>query len=117
MRDVLSHLERILSRLATPDSLGAEEVGHLTQDWDAAMLLLEHFPEDEAFHALPPSEKIYLRVRLQRLMQKVSEIQALLVAHKSDIARQIFTENRRFQSLQSRYAASFDGTSRLHQKV
>ena len=117
MRTVLAHLERILERLSTPESLEAEEVGFLAQDWDAAMLRLEQIPEEAAFAALPESEKIYLRVRLQRLMQKMPAVEALLIAHKSAVAQQIFTENRRFQSLHSRYRASFGGTSQLQQKA
>lgn len=117
MRATLSHLERILERLSAPESLEAEEVGHLAQDWDAAMLLLERFPDGAAFRALSPSEKIYLRVRLERIIQRMPDVQAMLIAHKSVVAQQIFTENRRFQSLQSRYAASFGGTSRLRQKA
>lgn len=117
MRSVLAHLERILERLASPESLEAEEVGYLAQDWDAAMLQLEQFPEGDASEALPPSEKIYLRVRLQRIIDKLPEVQARLVAHKSSVAQQLFTENRRLRSLHTRYAASFGGTSRLHQTV
>ena len=117
MRDILAHLERILERLSTPESLEAEEVGHLAQDWDSAMLQLENFPNGEVFRGLAPSEKIYLRVRLERVIKKLPDVQALLVAHKSAVAQQIFTENRRFQSLHSRYVASFGGTSKLHHKV
>lgn len=117
MREVLASLERILERLLTPESLAAEEVGFLVQDWDSAMLLLETFPDGEGVGALVPSERIYLRVRLERIMKKVPDVQAVLVAHKSAVAQQIFTENRRFQSLHSRYIASFGGTSNLRQKV
>ena len=117
MRTVLSQLERILDRLSAPESLEAEEIGFLAQDWDAAVLRLEQIPEEAGFALLPESEKIYLRVRLQRLMQKMPAIEALLITHKSAVAQQLFTESRRFQSLHSRYLAGFDGTSRLQQKA
>lgn len=117
MKDILAHLERILERLSTPESLEAEEVGYLAQDWDHAILQLEAFPQGEAFKKLSSSERLYLRVRLERIMERTPEIEALLVTHKSAIAQQIFTENRRFQSLHSRYLASFDGTARMHHKA
>ena len=117
MRTLLSQFETILDRLSSPESLEAEEVGHLAQDWDVAVQRLEQLSADKALETLPESERIYLRVRLQRIIQRMPEVQALLVAHKSAVARQIFTENRRFQSLHNRYIASFGGTSRLHQKV
>ena len=76
MRDVLARLEKILDRLSVAESLTAEEVGLLAHDWDAAMGALEKVPHQEAAaQALPTSERIYLRVRLERIIKRVPEVQ------------------------------------------
>ncbi|MBF0400424.1 MAG: hypothetical protein HQL90_06615 [Magnetococcales bacterium] len=117
MRAILSQLEAILDRLAQPERLSAEEVGFLLRDWDTAMACLEGFPESAAAAALAPGEKLYLRVWLQRILERLPVVQDLLVVHKSDLAKQLFSENRRLKSLNSRYSAEFWGNSRLQQKV
>ena len=114
MRAVLLHLEAILDRLTTPDALSATEVGFLAREWDEAMARLEGFPAGEA---LPAAEKLYLRVALQRIIQRLPAVQDLLVAHKSDMAQQIFSEKRRFQALNSRYSSAFQGLSTMHRKA
>ncbi len=117
MKEILARLEAILDALAKPEELTAEAVGGLAREWDEEMVRLDHFPESGAFQALSPGDRLYLQVWLQRLLDRLPSVQALLVAHKSDVARQLFSENRRFQALNSRYSAEFQDISRLHQKA
>lgn len=117
MRAILSELDAILDKLAQAETLSAEEVGFLVRDWDAAILRLEQFPEGGDAVDLSPGERLYLRVWLTRILERLPVVQERLVAHKSHISKQLFSENRRLQSLNSRYSAEFWGTSRLHQKA
>ncbi|MEO5362018.1 MAG: hypothetical protein H7838_00120 [Magnetococcus sp. DMHC-8] len=114
MRAILAQLESILDRLAAPDRLTADEVGFLAREWDDTMTRLDHFPDSDT---LPPGEKLYLRTWLQRLLQRLPAVQEQLLLHKSDIAKQLFSENRRFQALNNRYSAEFWGTGTMHQKA
>ncbi|MEO5348752.1 MAG: hypothetical protein H7836_03790 [Magnetococcus sp. YQC-3] len=117
MKELLTRLDAILDGLAKPEDLTAEAVGLLAQEWDALMGRLEQLPESAAYQALSPGDKLYLRVWLQRILDRLPAVQGGLSAHKSDIARQLFSENRRFQAINSRYSAEFHGSSQLHQKA
>lgn len=117
MRAILSQLDAILDKLTQAETLSAEEVGFLVRDWDAAIARLEQFPESALSADLSSGERLYLRVWLARILERLPVVQDLLVVHKSDISKQLFSENRRLQSLNSRYSAEIWGTSRLHQKA
>ncbi|MBF0162242.1 MAG: hypothetical protein HQL88_08130 [Magnetococcales bacterium] len=115
MKSILARLDLLLDRLSMPERLGVEEGASLLQEWDETMALLEHFPETTAFACLPAGERLYLQVWLQRIQQRLPAVQSGLLAHKSELAKQLFSENRRFQSLNSRYAADTGGSATLHQ--
>ncbi|MBF0461884.1 MAG: hypothetical protein HQL87_10850 [Magnetococcales bacterium] len=117
MRTVLLHLDAILDRLTKAEQLSAKEVGFLVREWGEAMARLERFPDSEAFRVLPAGEKLYLRVSLQRIIDRLPAVQHLLLTHKSDVAKQLFSEKRRFQALNSRYSAAFQGEGTLHRKA
>lgn len=113
MKNALIQLETILDRLANPEALEAEELGHLVRDWDTAIRKLDAFPED---NTLSTSEKAPLRFRLKRIIQRVPDIQSLLIQNKSDIAKRLFSENRRFKALSNGYGA-MQRNSRSRQTV
>ncbi len=117
MKVILSRLEAILDRLSHPHLLTAEEVGFLAREWDETMDLLERFPDGAAFRALSAGDKLFLRTWLQRLLRRLPTVLNRLVAQKSDIAQQLFSESRRLQAMNQRYFAEFRGTGTLHQKA
>ena len=114
MKGILSRLDALLDRLAAPDRLGVEESTLLVQEWDETMLHLENFPDSAEFSLLSGGDKLYLRIWLQRLLRRLPTVQAGVLAHKSALAKQLFSENRRFNALNSRYAA---GGATLHQRA
>ncbi|MEO5339755.1 MAG: hypothetical protein H7837_04440 [Magnetococcus sp. MYC-9] len=115
MKEILSRLESILDRLTEPERLTAEEVGVLAQEWDVHLALLDAFPEGDIYRRLPAGERLYLRVWLQRIQERLPAVQELLTAHKSELAQQLFSENRRFRAINSRYSADTWSGATLHQ--
>ncbi|MBF0096595.1 MAG: hypothetical protein HQM04_08560 [Magnetococcales bacterium] len=103
MRSILARLETILSRLLDPSRLSAEEVGFLAREWGEGLVALEQFPVAD-LERCSAGEQLYLRTWLQRLLRRMPEVQAVLVAHKADVAAQLFSENRRAKALHSQYA-------------
>uniref|UniRef100_UPI00187D1BED hypothetical protein n=1 Tax=Candidatus Magnetaquicoccus inordinatus TaxID=2496818 RepID=UPI00187D1BED len=116
MRVILSNLETILDRLLDPSRLSAEEVGFLAREWEEGMVALEQIPEAE-MAAVSAGERLYLRTWLQRLVQRMPEVQAALLAHKAEVAAQLFSENRRVKALNSHYAVESHRSSQWSQKA
>ncbi|MBF0429338.1 MAG: hypothetical protein HQL94_10480 [Magnetococcales bacterium] len=116
MRSILTRLETILSRLLDPSRLSAEEVGFLAREWDEGMVALEQFPAAD-LERCSAGERLYLRTWLQRLLQRMPEVQAVLIAHKADVAAQLFSENRRVKALHSHYAVESSRPSQWSHKA
>lgn len=99
MDAALTHLERILDRLSNPEKLQSDEVGFLAREWDTAVARLQTLvargPKSPARQRLRP--------RLAQVIQRMSEVEEKLTRHKSAVARQLFSENRRFQALRRGY--------------
>ncbi|MBF0179853.1 MAG: hypothetical protein HQM03_07490 [Magnetococcales bacterium] len=103
MRDIpelLFRLEGLLDRLAEPERLDGEDVGEVMAQWDEDMAALEaltaKFPD-----GVTPGDGT--RERLTRFVKRIAEVQPELVKHKSEVADQLFAENRRMQSLRRGY--------------
>ncbi|MBF0177737.1 MAG: hypothetical protein H7833_21335 [Magnetococcus sp. DMHC-1] len=97
MDDTLDRLEQLLNLMAKPDEIEMDRLMCLTGEWEGVvqLLLLEsrvrsHLAED----------KVRWRVRLEGLLARLPEIHAGLVAYQSEVAAQLYAENRRVQSLQ-----------------
>ena len=116
MRAILTRLETILNHLLDPSRLSAEEVGFLAREWDESMVALEQLSEAELARC-SAGERLYLRTWLQRLMQRMPEVQAVLVAHKAEVAAQLFSETRRVKALNSRYAVESSRPSQWSKKA
>ncbi|MBF0295383.1 MAG: hypothetical protein HQL96_09360 [Magnetococcales bacterium] len=98
--ELLWRLESLLDRLAAPERLDGEEVGEMIALWDEEMAALEaitaRFPE-----GVTPGDGT--RERLIRFVKRIDEVQPELVRHKSEVADQLFAENRRVQSMRRGY--------------
>ena len=109
IESTLGELGRVLDRLTEPEELAAEELAQLARVWDVAAERLDRLAEAAGGRGDPRLRDLN-RARLKQLIQRLPEIQERLSRHKSDIARQLFSENRRFQSLRSGYGAASRGS-------
>ncbi|MBF0628178.1 MAG: hypothetical protein HQL91_08140 [Magnetococcales bacterium] len=106
--DILQRLHALLDQCAAPEVLSGEELAVLMGEWDREMIRLEsftdHFPD-----GVTPGDGT--RERLNRLVKRINEVQPVLVRHKSEVADQLFSENRRVQALRQGYGAVVNGPS------
>lgn len=114
IQEILTRLEAILERLALPGGLSGDEVAGLSQAWDVDMTRLEshasRFPA-----GVTPGDGT--RERMQRFVARIHEVQTQLSLHKSEIADQLFSENRRMQSLRRGYGVLTNGAGLLSHKA
>lgn len=111
---IVQRLDALLDQFATPETLSGEQLAALVGAWDTGMEQLEaltsRFPDGVA-----PGDGT--RERLIRLVERINEIQPVLVRHKSEVADQLFSENRRVQSLRRGYGAVVNGPGLFHHRA
>ncbi|MEO5331951.1 MAG: hypothetical protein H7839_07990 [Magnetococcus sp. YQC-5] len=100
IQTLLSRLNAILDQLGSPETLSGEDVGRLVAEWEMEMGRLEaytsRFPE-----GVTPGDGT--REGMVRFVARIAEVQPILVQHKSEIADQLFSENRRVHALRRGY--------------
>ncbi len=103
VQTALRELEEILDRLSDPGPLEAADLEVLARSWDETTARLDQLVEAEP---TADSRQCDLdRARLKRLIQRLPDVQRSLATHKSEVARQLFSENRRFKNMRSGYGS------------
>lgn len=112
--ELLTRLDLLLNRLATPEEIDADALDELMAAWDREMARLEEltarFPD-----GVTPGDGT--RERLTRFVRRMAEIQPVLMRHKSEVADQLFSENRRVQALRRGYGTAMGGATLFHHKA
>ncbi|MBF0191431.1 MAG: hypothetical protein HQL99_09900 [Magnetococcales bacterium] len=114
MIDIVARLNALLDQCAAPETLSAAQFDGLMKAWDAGMAELERFT-DRFPDGVTPGDGT--RERLNRLVQRINAVQPILLRHKSEVADQLFSENRRVQSLRRGYGAAAQGSRLFHQRA
>ena len=109
VQTMLRHLDDILDRLSAPEDLEPKDLKKLAQRWDEATARLDKLVETERPN---PRQRDLNRARLKQIIGRLPDVQKALASHKSDVARQLFSENRRFQSLRKGYGSAVSQISR-----
>ncbi|NGZ05625.1 MAG: hypothetical protein G8237_04650 [Magnetococcales bacterium] len=112
--EIVQRLDGLLDRLAAPEGLDAEALAGLMVVWDREMVQLERFTSRFPEGVTPGDGT---RERLTRLVGRIQEIQPVLMRHKSEVADQLFSENRRVQALRRGYGAAVQGSRLFHHRV
>ena len=116
MNQILTELENILDALSNPAQLEGGELSLLNTKWVRAISHLKTYMSKNAPQAKKDIPK--LRQRLERILARMPEIQELLLDHKSEVADQLYVENRRVQAIrQAGYNAMSKRTTLLHQRA
>ncbi|MEO5346173.1 MAG: hypothetical protein H7834_07325 [Magnetococcus sp. YQC-9] len=114
LSELLLRLNDLLDRLSAPESLDADDLSEMMRVWDRDMgeleVLTARFPD-----GVTPGDGT--RERLVRFVKRIAEVQPLLLHHKSEVADQLFSENRRVQALRRGYGAEVGGTTLFHHKA
>ncbi|MBF0427953.1 MAG: hypothetical protein HQL94_03455 [Magnetococcales bacterium] len=114
IEETLLRLHAIMDRLSEPQPLSGEDIAELVQAWDVDMGSLEshvdRFPE-----SITSGDGT--REKIVEFVHRIAEVQPILVRHKSEIAEQLFSENRRVQSMRSGYGAAIRGSGMLNHKA
>ncbi|MGN7611469.1 hypothetical protein ACQZV8_05210 [Magnetococcales bacterium HHB-1] len=106
MEEILSRLEKLQDLLSDPKGLDDDTLGELPKVWEESVK--ELVEKAELVKKTP--EAAHWKERLNRIVNRLPEIQSTLSRYQSEIADQIASENRRLQALRSsRYAVG--GTS------
>ena len=111
MERILTELESVIESLSNPADLDGEELSFLNEKWNLA---ISHLNEVIALnpHILGASEPD-LRPRLEQVIASLPEVQELLLSHKSEVAAQLFLENRRIKAIKQGGYGAFTGRHRL----
>ncbi|MBF0447584.1 MAG: hypothetical protein HQL67_05225 [Magnetococcales bacterium] len=119
MEQVVAELERILALLAAPAALGGEQLALLNGQWVLAISQLQRLSSEESDGSfVADAEKSDLSQRLQTIISQLPEVTTLLQNHKSEVAGQLFTENRRVLVMrQGGYDALVRRPQLLHQRA
>ena len=116
MEQILTKLEGILNSLSDPARLEGGELALLNSKWNHSIAQLKDAMARG--HATPKKELPRLRKRLENILARMPEVQALLINHKSDVADQLFSENRRVQAIrQGGYGALVDRPQLMSQRA
>ncbi len=114
IQEHLLRLHAILDQLVAPDVLDNEEIELIMVAWDRHMQQIEihtaQFPE-----GVKPGDGT--REAMERFINRIAEVQPLLVQSKSAIADQLFSQNRRVQSLRRGYGSMVDDASKFHHQA
>lgn len=114
IQTLLSRLNSILDQLTCPDSLSGEDVGRLVAEWDMEMGRLEaytnRFPE-----GVTPKDGT--REGIVHFVARIAEVQPILLLHKSEIADQLFSENRRVHALRRGYGVMTQASRMIDRTV
>ena len=94
MEEVLKRLEELLDVMSAPGHLDEALLKTLPDAWSEAVDALTKTVENRD----PNTDLSPWRERLERVIQRMPQVQAQLAEHQSDIARQLGSENRRFQA-------------------
>ncbi|MBF0271224.1 MAG: hypothetical protein HQL98_03975 [Magnetococcales bacterium] len=111
---IVARLNAVLDQCATPEMLSAQQFDGLMRVWDVGMAELESLT-DRFPDGVTPGDGT--RERLNRLVKRINEVQPILLRHKSEVADQLFSENRRVQSLRQGYGAAAQGSRRFHHRA
>lgn len=111
---IIQELDEILDRLQLPEELDADQLAALMSAWDQGMARLEPFTQRFPDGVAPGDGT---RERLTRLVKRIQEIQPLLMRHKSEVADQLFSENRRVQALRRGYDAVVRDSGLFHHRA
>ncbi|MBF0137814.1 MAG: hypothetical protein H7833_04310 [Magnetococcus sp. DMHC-1] len=96
MDDTLDRLEKLLDLMARPDQIEDERLSSLTEEWEGVVQLLLLESQVKTNRA---TDKVRWRERLDGLLRRLPDIQSGLTAYQSEVAEQLYAENRRLQSL------------------
>jgi hypothetical protein len=116
MEQILTELESILDSLSNPAQLEGGELSLLNSKWILSISRLKEVMgrDRSAMKAEVPK----LRRRLEIILARMPEIQAQLINHKSEVADQLFSENRRVQAIrQGGYGALVKRPQLIHQRA
>jgi hypothetical protein len=116
MEQVLTELEIVLDALSNPARLEGEELALLSGRWVLSISRLK-----EVMSKKPNAERRdlpRLRKRLEIILARMPEVQTLLINHKTEVADQLFSENRRVQAIrQGGYGALVNRPQLIHQRA
>jgi DNA repair ATPase RecN len=97
MEHILTELENILEALSRPAKLEGDELSSLNNKWVRTITRLKEVLAKKQQTLKKDAPRI--RQRLEKILVRMPEIQSLLNKHKSEIAEQLFMENRRVQAV------------------
>ncbi|MBF0444292.1 MAG: hypothetical protein HQL68_01780 [Magnetococcales bacterium] len=97
MEHILTELENILEALSRPAGLEGDELSSLNNKWVRTITRLKEILAKK--QQTPQKDVSSIRQRLEKILARMPEIQSLLNKHKSEIAEQLFMENRRVQAV------------------
>ncbi|MBF0154864.1 MAG: hypothetical protein HQL64_14075 [Magnetococcales bacterium] len=96
MDDTLDRMEQLLNLMAEPDKVEVDRLASLSREWEGVVQLLLLESRVETYSA---DDRRRWRDRLEGLMQRLPDIQTGLLTYQSEVAVQIYAENRRSASL------------------
>ncbi|MBF0188869.1 MAG: hypothetical protein HQL50_13180 [Magnetococcales bacterium] len=109
---ILGRLERILELISDPESLEPELFETLPAEWEALVARLGPACESRSGR----SDNQPLKQRLQHIIDRMPETQAVLARSRAEIQKQLSAENRRIVALKTtRYG--YQESRLLHRKV
>jgi hypothetical protein len=97
MEHILTELENTLDALSRPAGLEGDELSSLNNKWVRTITRLKELLAKKQQTSKQDAPR--LRQRLEKILARMPEIQSLLTKHKSEIADQLFMENRRIQAV------------------
>ncbi|MBF0380376.1 MAG: hypothetical protein HQL69_05115 [Magnetococcales bacterium] len=97
MEHILTELENILEALSRPAGLEGDELSSLNNKWVRTITRLKEILAKK--QQPPKKDASRLRMRMEKILARMPEVQSLLIQHKSEIADQLFLENRRVQAV------------------
>ncbi|MBF0283638.1 MAG: hypothetical protein HQL51_04175 [Magnetococcales bacterium] len=109
---LLKQLEALLPLMEHPETLEDDLLENLPLVWQQAVDDLEQLDREGLLIKEDPALRSRLEAVLQRLPTALEAVRAL----QSDIAQQLFSENRRMKSLRA-YGSGLNPEQLLHRKV
>ncbi|MBF0367977.1 MAG: hypothetical protein HQL52_00820 [Magnetococcales bacterium] len=110
MEKTITTLERLFEQLNDLESLESAEIDKIAGEWNSAM---EKLTQKSASHVRGAGDA-QLRERLTAIMKRLPDVQEGLEKSKSQVARQIFAEKRRFNTIKGSFD-NFDNQGRARQ--
>jgi hypothetical protein len=113
---ILTELEGILDSLSDPAKLEGGELSLLNSKWVHAIARLNSIMAQKV--TVPRKDMPKLRKRLETILARMPKIQIQLSDHKSEVADQLFLENRRVQAIrQGGYNVLSKRSQLIHQRA